>query len=236
MVSPGSELPEAVRQYAPPAVQRRTSYHALKAAGHMAAGHIEMWRRCAAGQFVCASVSVRAGNQRAYLPLGPNQLVSQWAQAAAGAAAARPPAARHGSVHKTTDRSSATAPDPYEAIREALGKARRQELFSFAAAQLLVMGTPERAALLLRCAIWLAGGLDWWAGLVGWAGGRAWLPALALVTPSGPAPPCCSGREMSTLTARPFAASACLQPGLWCSAQFRSDCAAAILLGTASQG
>ncbi|EFN58530.1 hypothetical protein CHLNCDRAFT_140625 [Chlorella variabilis] len=100
VVSPGSELPEAVRQYAPPAVQRRTSYHALKAAGHMAAGHIEMWRR-------------------------------------------------HGSVYKTTDRSSATAPDPYEAIREALGKARRQELFSFAAAQLLVMGTPERAALLL---------------------------------------------------------------------------------------
>lgn len=49
--------------------------------------------------------------------------------------------------------------DPYEAIREALGKARRQELFSFAAAQLLVMGTPERAALMLKC---VGGGLGWW--------------------------------------------------------------------------
>lgn len=59
---------------------------------------------------------------------------------------------RHGSVYKTQSRPAAVAADPYDAIRETIGKARRQELFSFAAAQLLVMGTPERAALLLRCA------------------------------------------------------------------------------------
>ncbi len=57
---------------------------------------------------------------------------------------------RHGSVYKTRGRAAAAAADPYEAVREALSKHRRQELFSFAAAQLLVMGTPERAALLLR--------------------------------------------------------------------------------------
>lgn len=57
---------------------------------------------------------------------------------------------RHGSVYKTRARTAAAAADPYEAVREALSKHRRQELFSFAAAQLLVMGTPERAALLLR--------------------------------------------------------------------------------------
>ena len=62
---------------------------------------------------------------------------------------------RHGSVYKTSSKPAAAAADPYEAIREALGKARRQELFSFAVAQLLVMGTPERAALLLR---WARGG------------------------------------------------------------------------------
>lgn len=45
-VAPGTALPEVVRQYAPPAVQRKTSYDALKEAGHAAAGHIEMWRRC----------------------------------------------------------------------------------------------------------------------------------------------------------------------------------------------
>lgn len=61
---------------------------------------------------------------------------------------------RHGSVYKTRGRAAAAAADPYEAVREALSKHRRQELFSFAAAQLLVMGTPERAALLLR----------WWGG------------------------------------------------------------------------
>lgn len=59
---------------------------------------------------------------------------------------------RHGSVYKTQGRAAAAATDPYEAVREALSKHRRQELFSFAAAQLLVMGTPERAALLLRWA------------------------------------------------------------------------------------
>jgi hypothetical protein len=56
---------------------------------------------------------------------------------------------RHGSVYKTSSRPAAAAADPYEAIRETIGKGRRQELFSFAAAQLLEMGTPERAALLL---------------------------------------------------------------------------------------
>ncbi|KAI7845905.1 hypothetical protein COHA_000638 [Chlorella ohadii] len=56
---------------------------------------------------------------------------------------------RHGSVYKKQSRAAAAAADPYEAIRESIGKGRRQELFSFAVAQLLVMGTPERAALLL---------------------------------------------------------------------------------------
>ncbi|PSC71566.1 ATP-dependent protease [Micractinium conductrix] len=103
LLSPGEgALPEAVRRYSPPAaVAKKTSYDALKAAGHRAAGHIDMWRR-------------------------------------------------HGSVYKTQSQAPAAASDPYEAIREALGKARRQELFSFAAAQLLVMGTPERAALMLN--------------------------------------------------------------------------------------
>jgi len=55
-------------------------------------------------------------------------------------------------VYKKQSRAAAAAADPYEAIRESIGKGRRQELFSFAVAQLLVMGTPERAALLLRCA------------------------------------------------------------------------------------
>ncbi|KAL4442990.1 hypothetical protein ABPG77_008481 [Micractinium sp. CCAP 211/92] len=102
LVAPGEGgLPEAVRRYMPSAaVQRKTSYDALKEAGHVAAGHIDMWRR-------------------------------------------------HGSVYKTRGRAAAAAADPYEAVREALSKHRRQELFSFAAAQLLVMGTPERAALLL---------------------------------------------------------------------------------------
>lgn len=89
-----------------PACLLLASYDTLKAAGHRAADHIDMWRR-------------------------------------------------HGSVYKTSSKPAAAAADPYEAIREALGKARRQELFSFAVAQLLVMGTPERAALLLR---WARGG------------------------------------------------------------------------------
>ena len=53
-------------------------------------------------------------------------------------------------MYKTTRQPAAAAADPYEAVREAMGKGRRQELFSFAAAQLLVMGVPERTALLLR--------------------------------------------------------------------------------------
>jgi hypothetical protein len=57
---------------------------------------------------------------------------------------------RHGSVYKTGGRTASTAPDPYDVVREAIGKTRRQELFSFAAAQLLLMGTPERLALLQR--------------------------------------------------------------------------------------
>lgn len=56
-------------------------------------------------------------------------------------------------MYKTQGRPAAAAADPYEAIRESIGKGRRQELFSFAVAQLLVMGTPERAALLLRWAL-----------------------------------------------------------------------------------
>jgi hypothetical protein len=56
---------------------------------------------------------------------------------------------RHGSVYKSAPREAAAPPDPYAAITEQLGKARRQELYSFAVAQLLVMGTPERAALML---------------------------------------------------------------------------------------
>lgn len=59
---------------------------------------------------------------------------------------------RHGTVYKT---SKETQPkkdpysDPYVTFAEQLGKQRRQELFSFAVAQLLQMGIPEQAALLL---------------------------------------------------------------------------------------
>jgi hypothetical protein len=45
MVAPGSSLPKAVMEYRAPATRKVTSYDALKAAGHAAAGHIEMWRR-----------------------------------------------------------------------------------------------------------------------------------------------------------------------------------------------
>lgn len=149
VVEPGSpSLPEAVLKYRPPAgVAKKTSYDALKAAGHRAAGDIDMWRR----QANCSGVAmhwVESGGVRA---------------AHAGYTAApsnkAPPrcSRRHGSVYKTQGRPSAAAADPYEAIREALGKGRRQELFSFAAAQLLEMGIPERTALLLRF-VWLPGG------------------------------------------------------------------------------
>lgn len=157
--SGAAELPEAVARFCPPQVQKQTSYDALKAAGHRAAGHIETWRR-------------------------------------------------HGSVYKSQRQPAAAAADPYEAIREALGKARRQELFSFAAAQLLVMGTPERAALLLRCGAAQAGGRD------GWHKGRQ--PGLAHPTP---------------LPGALFS-----QPGHWRAAQLCAGRAAPLPAGAAGHG
>lgn len=57
---------------------------------------------------------------------------------------------RHGSVYAPAGPKHPTAAaDPYQAVGEQLGgEARRRELFSFAAAQVLDMGIPERAALL----------------------------------------------------------------------------------------
>lgn len=103
----------------------------------MAAGHIEMWRRCGG--------STPRPRCAARLPLDRNP------QLAGGNPASPATPRRHGSVYKTGRRAASAAPDPYDVVREALGKARRQELFSFAAANMLVMGVPERLALLHRC-------------------------------------------------------------------------------------
>jgi hypothetical protein len=57
---------------------------------------------------------------------------------------------RHGSVYDTSRCS--TGPkhaDPYAQVADELGGGRREELFSFAVAQVLEMGLPQRAALLL---------------------------------------------------------------------------------------
>ncbi|GBF88650.1 hypothetical protein Rsub_01549 [Raphidocelis subcapitata] len=56
---------------------------------------------------------------------------------------------RHGSVYGAPTARRAAAGDPYQALREAVAKERRQELFSFAAAGCLELGTVERLALLL---------------------------------------------------------------------------------------
>lgn len=58
---------------------------------------------------------------------------------------------RHGTVYKTSREMHPKKEysDPYTKLAEQLGKQRRQELFSFAVAQLLQMGIPEQAALLL---------------------------------------------------------------------------------------
>lgn len=56
---------------------------------------------------------------------------------------------RHGSVYGSRAAPKAAAADPYQALREAVGKDRRQELFSFAAAGCLELGAAERLALLL---------------------------------------------------------------------------------------
>jgi hypothetical protein len=67
---------------------------------------------------------------------------------------------RHGSVYGSKGPSSRQVhADPYTQLSEELGKARRQELFSFAVAQLLDMGTPETCALLLSQDT--AGRLSW---------------------------------------------------------------------------
>lgn len=56
---------------------------------------------------------------------------------------------RSGSVYGGGGARRPAHADPYVEAAEALGRARRQELFSFAAAQLLQLGVPEAAALLL---------------------------------------------------------------------------------------
>jgi len=56
---------------------------------------------------------------------------------------------RHGSVYPSQRAPRQLHADPYTQVAEELGKSRRQEFFSFAAAQLLQLGIPERAALLL---------------------------------------------------------------------------------------
>lgn len=97
-----SQLPDAIRRYAPPppGQRRQTSYDALKASGHRAATAIDMWRR-------------------------------------------------HGSVYEGQRTPQQAYADPYTDMAEKLGRSRRQEMFSFAVAQLLQLGKPEAAALLL---------------------------------------------------------------------------------------
>ncbi|GAB4820692.1 hypothetical protein N2152v2_007738 [Parachlorella kessleri] len=90
-----------------------------------------------------------------YSPPAPQRLTSYDALVAA-----RHPAAtaidmwrRQGSVYDKPSRQEqhqrARASDPYQGVREQLGKQRRRELFSFAAAQMLELGLPQRLALLL---------------------------------------------------------------------------------------
>ena len=55
----------------------------------------------------------------------------------------------HGSVYSTQRSSRNAHADPYTQMAEELGRERRQEMFSYAVSQLLQMGTPEAAALLL---------------------------------------------------------------------------------------
>ena len=57
---------------------------------------------------------------------------------------------RHGSVYGSSSNSSLEAhADPYTQVSEKVGRLRRQEMYSFAASQLLQLGVPEAAALLL---------------------------------------------------------------------------------------
>eukprot|EP00775_Hariotina_reticulata_P005370 gene5370-5605_t len=55
---------------------------------------------------------------------------------------------RMGSVYGDTAAKKRPSQDIYQLLRDQLGKERRQELFSFAAASLLDLGMPERLALL----------------------------------------------------------------------------------------
>ena len=56
---------------------------------------------------------------------------------------------RHGSVYSTQRAPEQAYADPYTDMAEKLGRSRRQEMFSFAVAQLLQLGKPEAVALLL---------------------------------------------------------------------------------------
>jgi Lon protease-like protein len=122
---PGKTLPDAVLKYAPVPGAPRTSYDALKKAGHKAAVAIDTWRRHGSVYSTCSS----SGSGRVQ---GEAKVKSN----------------RH-----TTGRGSGQSqqPDPYMEFQQQLeGTAgRRQELFSFAAAQLLDAGTVEYSALLL---------------------------------------------------------------------------------------
>eukprot|EP00878_Enallax_costatus_P026815 GHUV01028817.1.p1 GENE.GHUV01028817.1~~GHUV01028817.1.p1 ORF type:complete len:243 (+),score=87.98 GHUV01028817.1:1235-1963(+) len=55
---------------------------------------------------------------------------------------------RMGSVYGNPGARKKTVQDPYQMARDLLAGRRRQELFSFAAAQILELGLPERLALL----------------------------------------------------------------------------------------
>jgi hypothetical protein len=56
---------------------------------------------------------------------------------------------RHGSVYGSGNTPREAHADPYAQVSERLGRLRRQEMYSYAAAQLLQLGVPEAAALLL---------------------------------------------------------------------------------------
>jgi Lon protease-like protein len=131
-LSPGKSLPDAVLKYAPVPGAPRTSYDALKKAGHKAAVAIDTWRRHGSVYSIrnSSSSSSSGGNDRVQ-----------------GEAKVK-------SNSHTTGRGSggqSQQPDPYTEFQQQLeGTAsRRQELFSFAAAQLLDAGTVEYSALLL---------------------------------------------------------------------------------------
>lgn len=126
-LSTGKSLPNAVLKYAPVPGAPRTSYDALKKAGHKAAVAIDTWRRH--GSVYSIGNSVNSANGQ-----GQGEVKAKSSSSSASG--------RGGQLQQA---------DPYMEFQQQLeGTAgRRQELFSFAAAQLLEAGTVEYSALLL---------------------------------------------------------------------------------------